>query len=55
MAGIAGGCLAVEPISAGGDSVIRVQENINESVTFPESQGIVETISETVTVIVTWG
>jgi len=53
LVGIAGGCLAVEPIGTGGDSVIRVSENINESVTFPESQGIVETITESVTVQVT--
>jgi len=53
LAGIVGGCLGIEPISAGGDSVIRVQENINELVDFPQSEGIVETISETVTVQVT--
>ncbi len=53
MAGIAGGCLAVEPIVEAGDSVIRVKENINEFVNFPEAEGIVESIIETVTVQVT--
>lgn len=53
MAGIAGGCLAVEPIVEAGDSVIRIRENINEIVTFPEAEGITQTISETVTVQVT--
>jgi len=53
LAGIVGGCLAVEPISAGGDSVIRVSENINEAVSFPQAEGITETITESVTVMVT--
>lgn len=54
MAGILGGCSAIEPIVAGGDSVIRVSENINESVTFPVADpAIVETITETVTIQVT--
>lgn len=50
MAGIVGGCLGIEPISAGGDSVIRISQNVNESVTFPQAEGIIETITETVTV-----
>ena len=38
----------------GGDSVIRVEENITESVNFSEPQGgIQQTISESVTVQVT--
>lgn len=53
MAGIIGGCLGIEPISAGGDSVIRISQNINETVTFPEAEGIIQTINETVTVQVT--
>ena len=53
MAGIVGGCLGIEPISAGGDSVIRVGENISESVSFPQSEGLTETITESVTVMVT--
>ena len=53
MAGIIGGCEAISPISAGGDSVIRVTENLSESVNFAQAQGITETISESVTVMVT--
>jgi len=53
LVGVAGGCLAVEPITLGGDSVIRVSDNINESVNFPEAEGIVQTITETVSVVVT--
>lgn len=53
MAGVAGGCLAIEPIVALGDSVIRIRENVNEFVSFPEAQGIEQIISETVTVNVT--
>ncbi len=54
MAGVAGGCLGIEPISAGGDSVIRVRENISDSVTFPlTTAGLTEIITETVTVQVT--
>ena len=53
MAGIAGNCLAVEPISAGGDSVIRLTENLSESVNLPTGEGIIESISESVSVIVT--
>jgi len=53
LAGVVGGCLGIEPIVALGDSVIRLSENINEAVSFPQAEGIVESISETVTVIVT--
>jgi len=53
LAGVVGGCLAVEPILEAGDSVIRVTENLSESVGFGEAQGITETISESVTVQVT--
>jgi len=53
LAGVVGGCLAVEPIVALGDSVIRISENVNESIIFPQAEGIQETISETVTIQVT--
>ena len=53
MAGIVGGCLGIEPITEAGDSVIRVRENINQAVEFPQAEGIIETISESVTVQVT--
>ena len=53
MAGIVGGCLGIEPITEAGDSVIRVRENFSESVVFPEAEGITESITETVTVVVT--
>ncbi len=53
MAGIVGGCLGIEPITEAGDSVIRVSQNINESVEFPQAEGITQTITETVTVQVT--
>jgi len=53
LAGIVGGCLGIEPITEAGDSVIRVSENINEAVSFPQAEGIVESISESVTVLVT--
>jgi len=53
LAGVVGGCLAVEPIVALGDSVIRVSQNINETVEFPQAEGITQTITETVTVLVT--
>jgi hypothetical protein len=39
--------------TGGGDSVIRISEQINESVEFPQAEGITESISESVTVIVT--
>ncbi len=54
MAGIVGGCEAISPISAGGDSVIRIQAgNINEDVTFPTGEQLLQTISETVSIQVT--
>ena len=53
MVGIAGGCLPAEPIVALGDSVIRVSENVSEDVNFPSAEGIVESITESVTVQVT--
>ena len=53
MAGVVGGCLGIEPITEAGDSVIRVRENINESVDFPQAEGIIQTINETVTVQIT--
>ena len=54
MAGIIGGCLGIEPITEAGDSVIRVNENINESVDFPQAEELVQTIIESVTVNITW-
>ncbi len=54
MAGIVGGCLGIEPISAGGDSVLRVKNFINTGeVTFPQAEELTQTISESVTVMVT--
>ena len=53
MAGVLGGNLAIAPIVEAGDTVIRVRENLNESVNFPQAEGIVETITESVTVQVT--
>ena len=53
MAGVLGGCSAIEPIVEAGDSVIRVRENFSESVTFPDAEGLQETIQESVTVKVT--
>jgi len=53
LAGVVGGCLAVEPSVEAGDSVIRVNQNINESVDFPQAEELTQTINETVTVQVT--
>ncbi len=54
MAGIVGGCEAISPISAGGDSVIRITNNVlDSSVTFPDFEGITESVSESVSVVVT--
>jgi len=54
LAGIIGGCEAISPISAGGDSVIRVKNFINAGdVTFPEAETLTQIISETVSVNVT--
>jgi len=71
LAGVAGGCLAVEPIAEAGDSVIRISELLSESVkflapqvvvsespitdsvSFPTPNSVNETISESVSVVVT--
>jgi len=53
LVGVLGGFLAIAPIIEAGDSVIRVKENLNEAVTFPAPQGVIETINESVTVQVT--
>jgi hypothetical protein len=53
MVGQIGSCNAIEPIFSGGDSVIRVKENLNQSVTFPDPESITQTITESVTVNVT--
>lgn len=53
MVGVIGGDLAIAPIIETGDSVIRVQENIDESVNFPQPLSITETITESVSVNVT--
>jgi len=47
------GCGALGVSGGGGDSVIRLLENITEDISFPSSEGIVETISESVTIQVT--
>ena len=53
MAGVLGGNLAITPIVEAGDTVIRVRENLNESVNFPQAEAITETITESVTVFIT--
>jgi len=55
LAGIAGGCNAIEPLSTGGDSVIRIGENVIEQVAFAQATNLIETVTESVTVQVTWG
>ncbi len=47
------GCGGLGVSGQGGDSVIRLTENLIETVGFPEPQGITESISESVSVIVT--
>ncbi len=47
------GCGGLGVSGGGGDSVIRITENIQEAVGFPDPQGITESISESVSVIVT--
>jgi len=47
------GCGGLGVSGGGGDSVIRVSENLLESVSFPDPQGITESISESVSVLVT--
>ena len=54
LVGSIGGCFGIEPILAGGDSVIRVRNFINTGdVTFPEPETLVQNISESVSVQVT--
>jgi len=53
LAGILGGCAGIEPIVEAGDSVIKISENVNESVGFGQAEAISESITESVTVIVT--
>jgi len=47
------GCGALGVSGQGGDSVIRLSENLQEGVTFPEAQGITQSINESVSVSVT--
>lgn len=47
------GCSGLGVSGGGGDSVIRLTENILETVGFPDPQGITESISESVSVNVT--
>ncbi len=54
MVGVAGGCLPAEPIAEGGDSVIRVKDSFGvETVSFPDSETLTDSISESVSIIVT--
>jgi len=53
LAGVLGGFLAIAPIVEAGDSVIRVTQNLNESVNFPAPEELIETITESVSVQVT--
>jgi len=53
LVGVLGGFLAIAPIVEAGDSVIRVIQNLNENVSFPAPEELIETINETVTVQVT--
>jgi len=46
------GCGALG-VSGGIDSVIRVSDQLQESVSFPDPENIIETISESVSVVVT--
>ncbi len=48
------GCGGLGVSGGGGDSVIRITEPaIQTSVSFPQPEGVVETISESVSVVVT--
>ncbi len=48
------GCGGLGVSGGGGDSVIRISgNNISETVVFADSESIVESINETVTVVVT--
>jgi len=53
MVGIAGGCLSIEPKVAGGDSVIRLPQNISESVEFPTPKSLTQSITQSVTIVIT--
>lgn len=47
------GCSGLSVSGQGGDSVIRLTQNIQDSVSFPDGNGIIESIQESVSVIVT--
>jgi len=47
------GCGGLGVSGGGGDSVIRVTENLSETIAFPIPQNLTETISESVSVVVT--
>jgi len=47
------GCGGLGVSGLGGDSVIRVTENISQDVSFPTPQALTESISESVTVVIT--
>jgi len=47
------GCGGLQVSGLGGDSVIRLTENLIQEVAFPDPQGITESISESVSVVVT--
>jgi len=53
LVGDIGGCLGIEPIRAGGDSVIRPRETIEQIVAPVDPEVPTETISQSVTVSVT--
>jgi len=53
LAGIIGGNLAIAPIVETGDSVIRVRQNLTESLNFPSAEVLTETITESVIVQIT--
>jgi hypothetical protein len=47
------GCGGLGVAGKGGDSVIRIPENISQFVTFPLAEGLIQNITESVSVIVT--
>ena len=53
MAGIIGGNLAIAPIVETGDSVIRVRQNLTQSLNFPIAENLTQTITESVIVQIT--
>jgi len=53
LVGVLGGNLAIAPIVEAGDSVIRVTQNINETAILQGAEELTETITESVTVLVT--